>query len=65
MSDCPACGGPCAYPGTPLVDYCDECEQVHHAEPSHEGTFGEGLIYAVVCVDGLTSYYTAERVRPA
>jgi hypothetical protein len=34
------------------------------AEYSHEGTFGEGAIYAVVCTtDHLTDYYTGERVR--
>lgn len=45
------------------VDFCDTCEKVHPAEYSHEGRFGQGAIYAVVCDDGLTDYYTAERIR--
>jgi hypothetical protein len=46
-----------------VIDYCDECEQQHPAYYSHEGRFGEGPIYAVVCtVDDLTDYYTTERV---
>lgn len=41
--------------------YCDGCSQIHPAEYSHEGRFGEGAIFAVVCgVDGLTSYHTTE-----
>lgn len=40
---------------------CWHCEQPHEAEYSHEGRFGEGPIFAVVCtVDGLTDYYTTE-----
>lgn len=40
---------------------CYQCGQRHVAEYSHEGRFGEGPIYAVVCeVDGLTDYYTTE-----
>jgi len=40
---------------------CDECGQLHEATYSHEGQWGEGPIYAVVCTqDWLTSYYTAE-----
>lgn len=42
---------------------CDQCGQEHDATFSHEGTFGEGPIYAVVCtVDHLTDYYTTERL---
>lgn len=42
---------------------CDECGGEHVAEYSHEGMFGEGPIFAVVCpVDDLTDYYTRERV---
>ena len=42
---------------------CDECGERHVAEYSHEGRFGEGPIFAVVCTrDDLTDYYTAERV---
>jgi hypothetical protein len=40
---------------------CDECGATHIAEYSHEGQFGQGPIYAVVCGD-LTDYYTGERV---
>ena len=40
---------------------CDDCGQKHEATYSHEGEWGQGPIYAVVCtVDHLTSYYTAE-----
>lgn len=42
---------------------CDGCGATHPAEYSHEGQFGEGAIYAVVCtVDWLTSYHTSEGV---
>ena len=42
---------------------CDNCGAVHVAEYSHEGRFGQGAIYAVVCpVDYMTDYYTAEVV---
>lgn len=40
---------------------CHECGHRHPATYSHEGTHGEGPIYAVVCpVDDLTDYYTTE-----
>jgi hypothetical protein len=43
---------------------CFQCEARHEAEYSHEGRFGEGPIYAVVCTeDGLTDYYTTEVVE--
>lgn len=42
---------------------CQECGANHEANYSHEGRFGEGPIYAVICtVDGLTDYYTTEVV---
>ena len=45
------------------VDYCDTCGAPHEATYSHEGQYGEGAIYAVVCTqDWLTDYYTSERV---
>jgi hypothetical protein len=48
------------------VDQCDACGRPHPAEFSHQGRFGEGPIYAVVCTrDYLTDYYTGERVAPA
>lgn len=40
---------------------CDECGERHIAEYSHEGDFGQGSIFAVVCND-YTDYYTEERV---
>jgi hypothetical protein len=44
---------------------CQECDGFHVAEFSHEGRFGEGPIFAVVCtVDHLTSYYTTEALKP-
>lgn len=43
---------------------CFECGQVHPATYSHEGRFGEGPIFAVVCDDdGLTAYYTLDAVE--
>lgn len=40
---------------------CDECDELHPAEYSHESIHGQGPIYAVVCTrDGLTDYYTSE-----
>lgn len=43
---------------------CDRCHKTHEATYSHEGRFGEGPIYAVVCDDDdLTDYYTTEAVR--
>lgn len=43
---------------------CHECGRTHPAEYSHEGRYGEGPIYAVVCdADHLTDYYTAYAVR--
>lgn len=40
---------------------CDECGERHVAEYSHEGQFGQGAIFAVVCGE-FTDYYTGERV---
>lgn len=40
---------------------CLNCDELHEAVESHEGLFGEGTIFAVVCPkDDLTSYYTRE-----
>lgn len=42
---------------------CQECGDDHIAEYSHEGQFGEGPVFAVVCpVDQLTDYYTLDAV---
>lgn len=38
---------------------CQECGDLHQAEPSHLGFFGEGQVYAVVCGE-FTSYYTED-----
>ncbi len=44
---------------------CQECDKYHPMYYSHEGRFGEGPIFAVVCdVDDLTSYYTSELMEP-
>lgn len=44
---------------------CDRCPDIHPAHYSHEGRFGEGPIYAVVCTaDGLTDYWTSELLMP-
>lgn len=40
---------------------CDHCPDVHEASYSHDGTYGEGPIYAAACTaDGLTDYHTLE-----
>jgi hypothetical protein len=42
---------------------CDNCGAFHPADYSHEGDFGQGPIFAVVCtVDDLTDYYQESRV---
>lgn len=46
-----------------LTVTCWECGKEHEATYSHEGQWNQGPIYAVVCDDGLTDYYTAEVVR--
>lgn len=45
----------------PHVPDCDDCGQAHRAEPAHEGRFGEGQLYAVVCGEFI-EYYQASRV---
>lgn len=40
---------------------CDECGQPHDASYSHEGRYGEGAVYEVVC-GGLSDYYLSERL---
>jgi hypothetical protein len=40
---------------------CDDCSQKHEAVYSHEGEFGQGPVYAVVC-NGFTDYYLEERL---
>lgn len=37
---------------------------VHEATYSHEGQHGDGPVYAVVCRDGLTDYYTEPGLIP-
>ena len=50
-------------PAQGIVD-CYECGDPHEANYSHDGRFGEGPIYAVVCpVDDLIDYYTTEVVE--
>lgn len=47
----------------PGVVECHQCGEPHEATPSHTGSYGEGVIWAVVCpVDDLTDYYTSEVV---
>lgn len=41
---------------------CDECGRRHVAEYSHDGDYGQGPIFAVICEDGLTDYYQESRV---
>lgn len=40
---------------------CQECGQTHEAHYSHDGQYGEGPIYVVVC-NGYEDFYTAEVV---
>jgi hypothetical protein len=43
---------------------CHECGDWHPAEFSHVGGYARRVdVYAVVCVDGLTDYYTADVVE--
>lgn len=42
---------------------CDECNQAHPAEYSHEGRFGEGHVYIVMCGE-FADYYLTERLIP-
>lgn len=47
--------------GQKLTGECDGCGGTHEATYSHEGRFGEGPVYAVVCpADHLTTYVTTE-----
>lgn len=40
---------------------CHQCGQEHEGQHHHEGRFGEGPIYIVICeADGLADYYTLE-----
>ena len=54
---------------TALTVTCEFCGATHPAEYSHEGQYGEGPIYAVVCPAGpadrgwVTDYYTAEALH--
>lgn len=48
-------------PPEQVVIGCYHCPDEHEGNYSHDGRFGEGPIYAVVCtVDHLTAYYTLE-----
>jgi hypothetical protein len=48
-----------------LTIRCDECGELHPAEPAHLDRYSGAQLYAVVCpVDWLTDYYTAERLEP-
>jgi hypothetical protein len=40
---------------------CDQCGKRHEATPVHVSPT-QGQIFAVVCEDGLTDYYTSERL---
>jgi hypothetical protein len=41
---------------------CDTCGERHEGSYSHEGRFGEGAIFEIVCpTDGLSDFYTRER----
>lgn len=53
--------GPVAEVPATINVACFECHETHVGEYSHEGRYGEGPIYAVVCTrDHLTDYYTRE-----
>lgn len=49
-------------PPAEITVTCDHCGEQHPGNYSHEGRFGEGAIYEVVCTkDWMSDYYTAER----
>lgn len=55
-----------------IIVLCDQCGQRHTGEYDHDGHFGEGPIYAVICdadpaewLMGITDYYTLEAAVPA
>jgi hypothetical protein len=50
---------------TGMFVICDQCGKRHPATYSHHSEHGQGAIYAVVCDDWLTDYYTTERLVPA
>lgn len=50
-------------PSTRQVIECQRCGQDHEATYSHDSQHGGQPIYAVVCDDNLTDYYTAELLR--
>lgn len=41
-----------------LTVICEQCGERHPAELSHSSQFGGHDVYAVVCSDWLTDYYT-------
>lgn len=41
---------------------CDYCFLRHEATYHHEGRWSEGSLYEVTCTDGLTDYYTSDRL---
>lgn len=44
-----------------LAGECDGCDTTHPACFDHDGTFGEGPIFAVPCpADGLTTFVTRD-----
>lgn len=44
---------------------CETCGEMHEGEYHHEGTFGEGPIFAVTCgLDGLTDWFTLAGLFP-
>lgn len=48
------------------LPFCDECGGEHAAEYSHQGEWGQGAIYSVVCTgtdEWLTGYYTSEVIE--
>lgn len=51
---------PFATPPPKLTVQCWECGEWHGATYDHEGRWGQGPIYAVVCTrDNLVDYYQA------
>lgn len=38
---------------------CETCGAIHEATPSHQGHWGEGQVFEVVCTeDGKSDFYT-------
>lgn len=53
-----------ARPTEPHIDFCDDCGAQHPALYSHEGQFGQGAIYSVVCGEYIETYQVSRVIFP-